>query len=148
SGKLFDADFYNQDTGYWVPNQGDPQDAQEPKEPKEPVHYLGTATPMNIEVLFGRGTGFHNSPGNIMYRQEVAYRLERHSNLTNAGKTQLIRELIEDLWSQGFRFLQRNEDGSWYEVDQPKVLHRKVSACFRTMKKPGNTNTRRRAVSV
>ena len=126
-------------SGNWVRyDLGNPQD------PVDCLIATTSTTPTNIDVVYGRGTGFHNSPGNVLYRREVMRRLDDHTSLTKSEKSQLVRDLIETLWSRGVRFLKKDDDGNWQEVNQQKELHRKVSHCFRTLKKARNGNRQAR----
>ncbi|CAJ1949295.1 unnamed protein product [Cylindrotheca closterium] len=130
-GMLCYADVANQETGSWAQNcyGGNPQDSSD--------HSIAKAStvPKNDDIVFGRGSGNHYHPGNVMLRTAVEMRLDHHSTLTKTGKSKLICELIETLRSRGVRFLRRDKKDQklWVEVEEDEIK-KKVSHCFRTVK--------------
>ena len=63
----------------------------------------------DADVLFGRGG--KSNPGNAAFRQLVADRAEEYSRVKRARKTQISRQLIDEVASRGGRFLVAVKDG-------------------------------------
>ncbi|CAJ1941137.1 unnamed protein product [Cylindrotheca closterium] len=127
-------DVANQETGTWTQNysRGNPRDVVD--------HLIATTAtaPTNIDILFGRGTGNHSHPGNVILRMEVEIYFYHHSSLSKPEKTLFIHEWIKILRSRGIRFLRRDEKGDrWHKVKEDEIKS-KLAHCFRTVRKRRN----------
>lgn len=86
------------------------------------------------DILFGRGKGFQNHPGNQRMRDVIEkYKIQYHS-LKRSEKQKLIEAVYRELTEAGARFLKKvdNED-AWVKVDRPVALQ-KVSHTLRCRK--------------
>jgi hypothetical protein len=86
------------------------------------------------DILFGRGKGFQNHPGNQRMREVIEkYKVQYHS-LKRSEKQELIEAVYKELTEEGARFLKKldNED-AWVKVDRPVALQ-KVSHTLRCRK--------------
>eukprot|EP00586_Coscinodiscus_wailesii_P001756 CAMPEP_0172492192 /NCGR_PEP_ID=MMETSP1066-20121228/23244_1 /TAXON_ID=671091 /ORGANISM="Coscinodiscus wailesii, Strain CCMP2513" /LENGTH=374 /DNA_ID=CAMNT_0013261665 /DNA_START=68 /DNA_END=1192 /DNA_ORIENTATION=+ len=77
------------------------------------------------DVLCGRGGASNNHIGNIRYRalvkQHQLMYLHSKSKKQKSTISQSIVDIIKNSDPSG-RFLNKNEDGKWYEVDEKKAL--------------------------
>eukprot|EP00980_Cylindrotheca_fusiformis_P028377 scaffold22596_cov131-Cylindrotheca_fusiformis.AAC.6 len=69
------------------------------------------------DILFGRGRGYHNHPGNMRMRQVIDRYRESYHTTNRGDKHAIVRIVYNKLIEGGARFLKRNEDeDSWMEV--------------------------------
>ena len=72
--------------------------------------------PTDDDVLLGRG-GFTNThPGNIRFRDKALELRPWYEASDKEQKFQISKILLESVTEKGSRFLEREEDGLWYEV--------------------------------
>jgi hypothetical protein len=91
-------------------------------------------TPINNDVLFGRGKFVQDNLGNLRFRQIIDENRERYDKLDKDGKTRLAEEIVRRLKGLGARFLKDEDGGGWVEADE-KLARKKVSMCFRSQRK-------------
>ncbi|CAJ1954507.1 unnamed protein product [Cylindrotheca closterium] len=86
------------------------------------------------DILFGRGKGFQNHPGNQRMREIVEkYKIKYHT-LRRTEKQDLIEAVYQELTEGGARFLKKLEkEETWVNVDRPVALQ-KVSHTLRCRK--------------
>eukprot|EP00980_Cylindrotheca_fusiformis_P011649 scaffold2751_cov131-Cylindrotheca_fusiformis.AAC.16 len=86
------------------------------------------------DILFGRGKGFQNHPGNQRMRKVIEkYKTQYHA-LRRSDKQKLIDAVFEELIEGGARFLKKLDDEEvWVMVDRPVALQ-KVSHTLRCRK--------------
>ena len=88
----------------------------------------------NNDILFGRGKGYQNHPGNRRMREIIEkYKRDYHS-LKRSAKRKMVEAVYNEITSDGSRFLKKldNEDG-FVMVDAPVALQ-KVSHTLRCRK--------------
>lgn len=85
-------------------------------------------TPMEDDVLFGRGGYANNYPGNINFRVQALEILPRYMDCTKEEKTTLSLKLVESVTGKGSRFLDKGPDGLWYRVvgNAPRIKANQV----------------------
>ncbi|CAJ1954575.1 unnamed protein product [Cylindrotheca closterium] len=87
------------------------------------------------DVIFGRGRGFQNHPGNLRMRTIIErYKNEYHS-LRRQGKRDMVEKVYKEIIENGARFLKKVDgEDEWVKVDVPIALQ-KVSHTLRCRKK-------------
>jgi hypothetical protein len=87
------------------------------------------------DVIFGRGRGFQNHPGNLRMRTIIEkYKNEYHS-LRRQGKRDMVEKVYKEIIENGARFLKKIDGADeWINVDVPIALQ-KVSHTLRCRKK-------------
>eukprot|EP00980_Cylindrotheca_fusiformis_P015883 scaffold4642_cov112-Cylindrotheca_fusiformis.AAC.8 len=92
-----------------------------------------------IDIVFGRGKGFQNHPGNKRMRDIVEkYKTQYHS-LRRAEKRKLVESVYKEITEGGARFLKKVEgENAWVMVDAPVAIQ-KVSLTLRR-RKPTDTS--------
>ncbi|KAL3943259.1 MAG: hypothetical protein SGBAC_002668 [Bacillariaceae sp.] len=90
------------------------------------------------DVIFGRGRGFQNHPGNLRMRTIIEkYKNEYHS-LRRQGKRDMVEKVYKEIIENGARFLKKmDREDEWIKVDVPIALQ-KVSHTLRCRKKLEN----------
>jgi len=77
----------------------------------------------DVDVLFGRGSGVNNHPGNIKFRIIVKkYQPEYLSCVRHSEKAIFPNAIVRAVEESGGRFLKKNSNGDWCEVDKKKSL--------------------------
>lgn len=87
------------------------------------------------DIIFGRGRGFQNHPGNLRMRTIIEkYKNEYHS-LRRQGKRDMVEKVYEEIAENGARFLKKMDgEDNWVKVDVPIALQ-KVSHTLRCRRK-------------
>jgi hypothetical protein len=95
----------------------------------ERVHKL-----QKSDIVFGRGRGFQNHPGNQRMRDVIEkYKTQYHS-LKRGGKHDLVDTVYKEITDGGGRFLKKLDgEDVWVVVDRPIALQ-KVSHTMRCRK--------------
>jgi hypothetical protein len=101
------------------------------KEMKATGDFHGIDLPGRHDVLFGRGTPFHQHTGNIQMRQLVDYYVDGYRPGPRFKKKELVDKVISSIQNANGRFLERRRDGWWVEVST-RTVHEKVTSSFRT----------------
>jgi hypothetical protein len=83
------------------------------------------------DIIFGRGKGFQNHPGNQRMREIVdKYKVQYHS-LKRAEKRQMVENVYKEIAAGGARFLLKVDGkNAWVMVDAPLAIQ-KVSHTLR-----------------
>mmetsp|Transcript_27398 Transcript_27398/g.41478 ORF Transcript_27398/g.41478 Transcript_27398/m.41478 type:complete len:541 (+) Transcript_27398:69-1691(+) len=104
--------------------------------------------PTEFDVLFGRGTGPRQHPGNKDYYRRVGSMRDayRAKSTNSEEKTRIANEILSWIRERG-RFLAKEEDGSdrWVEVDEAKARE-KIRQALREHKYEWERNTTDRKV--
>mmetsp|Transcript_698 Transcript_698/g.1258 ORF Transcript_698/g.1258 Transcript_698/m.1258 type:complete len:507 (-) Transcript_698:1067-2587(-) len=94
--------------------------------------------PAIIDVVLGRGRWFQYFPGNISFREFLEERDVEYNEASRTDKVNMTKSIVAELRASGRRFLklERNQRGSdmWIEVGD-KEIYKKVSQCYRTVRK-------------
>lgn len=107
-------------------------------------HKTGLLTPGPTDVLMGgKSREFQCNPGNVALRRMVQDAFPRFFSAdVKATKTIMTLEIVQKIKSDGGRFLHRDGDFSWKEVDN-ETARQKVAHAFRnqlrTVKKKNGT---------
>jgi len=73
--------------------------------------------PTDRDIFFGRG-GYNNThPGNIHFRKEALRIRSIYERLTKEEKYDFSLVLVETMKQENRRFLEKETDGQWYEVN-------------------------------
>ncbi|VEU37031.1 unnamed protein product [Pseudo-nitzschia multistriata] len=100
--------------------------------------------PSDKDVLMGRGGKSNHHPGNSRYRGEVEKFQERYKNADDKDeKTNISEELVRAIQSGGGNFLEKDDTGAWYIIDDV-VARRKVSQALREDKDPEKRRAKRK----
>jgi hypothetical protein len=91
------------------------------------------------DIVFGRGRGYQNHPGNLRMREIIdKYKTQYHS-LKRQEKREMVEGVYNEIVEDGARFLKKLEDeDTWVKVDVPVALQ-KVShtlRCRKNVEKP------------
>lgn len=93
-----------------------------------------TIQPMPQDILFGRGVGCQNHPGNIRFREIAeAYKVQ-YDNVPRSKRRVIMSTLRNALQVSGSRFLRCNKDGNWEECTAAEV-DTKIGQFFRSLRK-------------
>lgn len=87
----------------------------------------------NFHILFGRGKGTWNTPGNLILKHMIMLHLSDFVGAaTKGGKIKVVNAILEKLEASGARFFrQNNEDGTWHEIHDYGEKRYKVSHSLR-----------------
>ncbi|KAL3827225.1 hypothetical protein ACHAXA_004700 [Cyclostephanos tholiformis] len=84
--------------------------------PRREINMSCSIEPADDDVLLGRG-GFTNShPGHIRFRDKALELRPWYEASDKEQKFQISKLLLESVTDNGNRFLEKGEDGLWYEV--------------------------------
>lgn len=89
--------------------------------------------PRELDICCGRGKGFFSHPGNQIFQAVVRNKAEKYTNASSKNlKSELVSEMVEELYSQGTRFIKRDPDygNKWY-VLSPALAHEKTGHAVR-----------------
>ncbi|KAG7343461.1 hypothetical protein IV203_021406 [Nitzschia inconspicua] len=92
--------------------------------------------PKNTDILFGRGSGIQNHPGNIQFRDLLEQNLGSYSTSDDAAKRRMVISLADHMRRDlGLRFLKQAPDGvSWIPVTEKAVVYQKFYQTFRSLR--------------
>lgn len=90
-----------------------------------------------MDVVFGRGKGYQNHPGNKRMRSIIdRYKIKYHT-LKRAEKKHLVEKVYNEIIEGGVRFVKKvSDEDSWILVDEP-IAMQKVSHTLRCRKLKG-----------
>lgn len=94
-------------------------------------------TPGPADVLMGgKSKEFKCNPGNLSLRRMVEEALPMYNFAdSRAEKTNMTLEIVQKIKSDGGRFLNRDDDFTWKEVDN-EMAREKVAHAFRNQRRP------------
>ncbi|KAG7372629.1 hypothetical protein IV203_018772 [Nitzschia inconspicua] len=92
--------------------------------------------PKNTDILFGRGSGIQNHPGNVQFRELLEQNLGSYSTSDDAAKRRMVISLADHMRRDlGLRFLKQAPDGvSWIPVTEKAVVYQKFYQTFRSLR--------------
>ena len=93
-----------------------------------------TLEPGPFDVVFGRGKGNQNRPGNARLRVVVNMYMEQYEQADRIGKTTISENVIRIIQDSSGKFLREDtsaNDGGWVEVTDLEEVRKKVSHAFR-----------------
>ena len=99
-----------------------------------PIGAVGGLRPNSGDVLFGRGRAIIDHPGNAQFRQIVDHYMLKYEASGRLQKTCIADIIVRLVKNSCGRFLKKNEDGSWDEVDD-SAARKKVAHAFRNRRK-------------
>eukprot|EP00980_Cylindrotheca_fusiformis_P003355 scaffold747_cov120-Cylindrotheca_fusiformis.AAC.11 len=86
------------------------------------------------DIVFGRGKGFQNHPGNKRMRDIVEKYKVRYHSLRRAEKRKMVESVYKEIAEGGARFLKKVDgENAWVMVDAPVAIQ-KVSHTLRCRK--------------
>ena len=90
----------------------------------------------NMDVLFGRGKGSQNHPGNVRFHRLLDQHIDEYDRASKLGKTALSEKMIKIINQSSGRFLKQDENkgGELEEVDLI-TAREKVSRAFRARRR-------------
>ena len=86
--------------------------------------------PRRMDVLFGRGKGIQNRPGNARFRHIVEMHATKYDGVSKAGKVIISKTIVDLIHESTGRFLKPDKKGGWVEVSDNEA-RRKVAHAFR-----------------
>ena len=103
------------------------------------------------DIVFGRGRGFQNHPGNLRMRSVIEKYKRHYHSLKRSDKRILVENVYKELIKDGARFLKKLDDEEgWVKVDVPIALQ-KVShtlRCRKSVEKLGISGSETSGVSA
>eukprot|EP00980_Cylindrotheca_fusiformis_P029620 scaffold23625_cov137-Cylindrotheca_fusiformis.AAC.5 len=86
------------------------------------------------DIVFGRGRGYQNHPGNLRMRKIIEKFKTRYHSLKRQQKREMVEAVYKEIVEDGARFLKKVEgEEAWVKVDVPVALQ-KVSHTLRCRK--------------
>ena len=92
------------------------------------------SSPNERDVLFGRGKGCQNHPGNIRFRNLIDSERSSYEQARLLEKTMISERIVQLVHSQSGRFLKSAGKGTWIEVSD-EVARDKISHAFRDQRR-------------
>jgi hypothetical protein len=96
----------------------------------EAVNDVKMLEPGRFDVVFGRGRGAQERPGNARFRVLVDMHIEKYERANKFGKTEIANDIIRIIGESSGRFLKKSDGAAWEVVDDLTV-RAKVSHAFR-----------------
>lgn len=90
--------------------------------------------PRPQDILFGRGVGCQNHPGNVRFREIMLSYKEQYDNVPRSKRREMMSALRHALQAGGSRFLRLSEGGNWEECNAAEA-DTKVGQFFRSLRK-------------
>jgi hypothetical protein len=82
-----------------------------------------SAPPGEKDILFGRGRTVFQHLGNQTFRKYIDLHIEDYVRCDRRqGKSNMVREIVHDLYTAGYRFMKPNEDRTFVEIDRSHAL--------------------------
>lgn len=78
--------------------------------------------PNEIDILFGRGKGVQNHPGNKRMRAIVSKSKKIYQSLGRGKKQEVVKNVYDELVEGGARFLKRLDNTAWIAVDLDNAI--------------------------
>lgn len=86
------------------------------------------------DILFGRGKGFQNHPGNKRMREIIDKYKNQYHSLKRSEKREMVENVYKEITLNGARFLKKlSDENAFVMVDEPVALQ-KVSHTLRCRK--------------
>jgi hypothetical protein len=91
-------------------------------------------TARNNDVIFGRGKGFQNCPGNVRMRGIIKKHKDHYKSLERSAKRDFVKAVYEEIIEGGARFLTKLSDEDNFAVVEASFAINKVSNTLRCKK--------------
>lgn len=90
--------------------------------------------PNKLDICCGRGKRFLSHPGNLLFQSLVRDNAHRYAAApTKVSKSEVVASIVDELATQGARFLKRDESSKgWYEMSQ-LLAHDKTGHAIRDL---------------
>ncbi|MGK3735664.1 MAG: hypothetical protein ACI90V_002505, partial [Bacillariaceae sp.] len=102
--------------------------------------------PAQYDVLLGRGKPLQKFSGNINYHYVIEGYHDHYEKASKQEKTELAMTIVDDIRSQGGRFLKQDE-GGWVEIPD-EAARSKVSHTFRNHRIAARTAIKKEAAAM
>lgn len=86
------------------------------------------------DVLFGRGVGYQNHPGNVRFRGIMDGYKEQYDSVPRSKRRIMMVMLREAMKASGSRFLRMNKSRQWEECNAAEI-DTKIGQFFRSLRK-------------
>ena len=86
-----------------------------------------------IDVVFGRGRGIRDAPGNVNFRRIINSHMQEYNSAARLEKGTISAMVVKKIKAQGGRFLRRNDDLLLEEVSDD-IAREKAHHAFRNMR--------------
>ena len=115
-------------------SQMQPQNIQ--KQPQNTPIKSDSVNFTELDVLFGRGKGSQNHPGNVRFHRLLDQHIDEYDKASKLGKTALSEKIIKIINESSGRFLKQDENGSG-ELEEVDLItaREKVSRAFRARRR-------------
>lgn len=80
------------------------------------------------DVLCGRGGGTNHHIGNVRFRALVAAHQRKYLAAKRADKERIAQDIVKIIQGRGGRYLQKDESGTWQQVDDKKAIAKSCQA--------------------
>ena len=87
------------------------------------------------DVIFAKGGGLTNRPGNSLYLSAIRSRLDAFNKATPTDRLSLQDEVIAVVHNTGGRFLKKKDNSTWTELKTKKEIKVKVSESIQSVRK-------------
>lgn len=84
--------------------------------------------PTENDVLLGRGGGTNSHSGNVAFRSIVARHQAEYLQAKKKDKVTIARRIVGLVHDNGGKFLRKNSDGDWEEVEEKKATEKTSQA--------------------
>jgi hypothetical protein len=102
--------------------------------------------PSQFDVLLGRGKPLQKYSGNINYHYVIGGYHDHYEEASKQEKTELAMTIVNNIHSQGGRFL-KQDDGGWLEIPD-EAARSKVSHTFRNHRIAARTAIKKEAAAI
>ncbi|KAL3803710.1 hypothetical protein HJC23_003764 [Cyclotella cryptica] len=100
------------------------------KQRKRVLDVFTVCVPTDDDVLFGRGGDINKHPGNILFHEEALRLRPWYEESSKEVKFKISEILLESVENREGRFLEKDGDGLWHEVNR-NGARRKASQALR-----------------
>ena len=128
-----------------------PSIPEEIKSECDPSPEEAVLEPTRFDVVFGRGKGNQNRPGNARFRVLIDMRMADYEKASKGGKTTIAESVIRIIQESSGRFLKEDagsNDGGWVEVVDLTEVRSKVSHAFRGRRAAHKKNAQKKSTDT
>lgn len=91
---------------------------------------VAVTSPQTTDILFGRGKNNREHPGNQRMKVHIEHHRTAYNRAGRRAKTEITRQIVKTLQSEGARFLKQTKTSHWEEVSDD-VAREKVGHAMR-----------------
>eukprot|EP00980_Cylindrotheca_fusiformis_P015325 scaffold4282_cov112-Cylindrotheca_fusiformis.AAC.8 len=95
---------------------------------------VGSLAPSPGDILFGRGRKVRDHPGNARFLQLIDHYMVKYETAGRVDKACIAEILVRMIKDAGCRFLKKDQNDAWGEVDDSEA-RKKVAHAFRNRRK-------------